>query len=594
MKTLRSISVLLVICIIFSNPFIYGSAEGTDGPGEPVETVHAVEQVEALTDLSMDSEGEQVETLQRRLNQLGFFTAAIDGVFGSNTRAAVREAKEYIRLIEQRDIDARIAAETSAVPATSAPAADGTEPAQPTPAPTSTPGPAPTPSTTVNGIADLTFQELIYGDVDRFYLADVSQGSSGPAALRVQRRLVALNYLNDAADGLFGVNSVTALTAFQSDNGLAPTGIADRSTQAALFNEYAEAARKPVYNQLMVGMSGDIVKAIQQQLIYLGFMNGSASGVYDTATRNGVMALEKYLYLLDNNLYMRQSVQAVASPDEFTPLVSQSEPVSDAAATAELGNIEGDPEVNPYEVLPDAESKSQADAHGFEATGVMTDALIRRVLEDGIQVYEDIIREGDRGDSVLRVQRRLASLEYITASGLDGIYGSGTKSAISAFQRRNHIEVTGICDQATQFILFTPDAIRSIKPYMIKVSVADQRVYVYSPDENDNYTNLVHTFVCSTGTSSHPTPKGTFKNTGRGAQWHYFTKFKCWARYAWYVDGDIMIHSVIYSRQDESSLNQGSVNALGSRASHGCIRLAVDDARWIWNNCGSGTTVVVY
>ncbi|MBR0462965.1 MAG: murein L,D-transpeptidase [Clostridia bacterium] len=420
------------------------------------------------------------------------------------------------------------------------------------------------------------------------YLSDVELGSHGLAAKRVQRKLILLNYLNDMADGVFGVNSETALKAFQDVNGLEPSGVADRLTQNALFSENPVVSKKPVYNQMVIGSSGEAVSAVQQQLIILGFMNGGITGTYNTSTSNGVKALEKYLYLLDNQSFI---TQMLTHADEAA---SSDLAVVDAASAAEIGDIEGDPELNPYEILPESESHSAADAAGFEATGIMTDALTRRLLEDGIQVYSDIVREGDRGDLVLRVQRRLASLEYLTASGIDGIYGGGTKKAISSFQARNHMEPTGIADQATQYILFTPDAVKAIKPYMIKVSIADQRVYVYSPDETDNYTILVKEFKCSTGTNSHPTPKGTFKNTGRGATWHYFKKFDCWAQYAWYVDGDIMIHSVIFSRKDERSVSQGSVNALGSKASHGCIRLSVENAKWIWEHCGSGTTVVVY
>jgi hypothetical protein len=33
---------------------------------------------------------------------------------------------------------------------------------------------------------------------------------------------------------------------------------------------------------------------------------------------------------------------------------------------------------------------------------------------------------------------------------------------------------------------------------------------------------------------------------------------------------------------------------LGTAASHGCIRLTVEDAKWIYNNCSSGTTVIIY
>ena len=51
-------------------------------------------------------------------------------------------------------------------------------------------------------------------------------------------------------------------------------------------------------------------------------------------------------------------------------------------------------------------------------------------------------------------------------------------------------------------------------------------------------------------------------------------------------------HSILYSKRDASSYT-GSFNNLGKRASHGCIRLTVPDARWIWYNAAPGTTVIV-
>ena len=38
-------------------------------------------------------------------------------------------------------------------------------------------------------------------------------------------------------------------------------------------------------------------------------------------------------------------------------------------------------------------------------------------------------------------------------------------------------------------------------------------------------------------------------------------------------------------------MKTSSYRALGSRASHGCIRLTVADAKWIYDNCGEGTVV---
>ena len=37
----------------------------------------------------------------------------------------------------------------------------------------------------------------------------------------------------------------------------------------------------------------------------------------------------------------------------------------------------------------------------------------------------------------------------------------------------------------------------------------------------------------------------------------------------------------------------GDERNLGRKASHGCIRLKIDDAKWIYDNCPYGTTVVI-
>ena len=587
---MKKLAVCLVMILLLLSA-LAALAESPQAPTVPPEseTVQAVEVVEEAAELALDSRGDQVKDLQKRLFVLGFTTGSIDGIYGNNTYTAVKEAEEYLRLIEQQAIDeeAAAAAAARAALATPEPSAlpegvTAVETPAITPEPTPVPTPAPTPQTAVDGVADLPLQEVIYGDVDGWYLCDVTLHSSGLAAKRVQRRLVVLNYLNDAADGIFGVNSQTALAAFQVKNGLEETGVADRETQRLLFSEDAQTGKKPVYNQLVLWSSGDIVKEVQQQLIMLGFMNGSASGVYDNNTQKGVMALEKYLYVIDHpDLKPKQT----AAPQ------MEATDIEDSAANVEALAAE-DPENNPYE--EQHETVSAADSLGFEPTGVMSDALQRRLLEDGIPVYSDVLRKGDSGDDVVRVQRRLCSLGYLTTSGIDGLYGGGTEKAIAKFQERNRMERTGIADQAVQYTLFSADAVKSIKPYQIKVSVSDQKVYVYAADDYDNYTVLKKTFKCSTGTNSNPTPKGTFTNTGRGARWHYFKKFDCWAQYAWYIDGDIMFHSVLYDEQDESTLRSGSVWALGSKASHGCVRLAVEDAKWIWDNCSSGTTVVVY
>ena len=48
---------------------------------------------------------------------------------------------------------------------------------------------------------------------------------------------------------------------------------------------------------------------------------------------------------------------------------------------------------------------------------------------------------------------------------------------------------------------------------------------------------------------------------------------------------------MLYDEADPDTLRVNSVYALGSKASHGCVRLQVEDARWIFENCRKGTIV---
>lgn len=587
--------------------------------------------------LTVGAMGDAVLQMQQRLHVLGFFYTAQDGIYGANTQNAVRAFEEYLRLLEMDEIEREIEEikrlqptetpmvtiqpqETAAISTGADVSAQATEP----PAPTATP--MPTPQTIADGAADLEILEILYADADELYRRDARLSDQGLDVTRIQRRLVALNYLNDEPDGRYGVNTENAVKAFQQVHDLNETGVADRAMQQILFSEEAVLSDKPVYNQLYLGVTGDDVKAVQQQLKLLGFMNGSANGNFDAKTEEAVKQLEIYLHQLEMAEEKRMAAP-VSTPTPTPTAEPVSEPTEDAEkAAVESGNADGTipedastqlpggtdaPVETPAATQPQEEAAftsgavpvnpRQTDrsgvlsvADGFVPTGIITAEMQILLLEEGIPVYLQNARKGDVSVTVGRVQRRLYALDYLNASGVDGIYGNGTQQAVLDFQKRNKLSETGIADQATQAVLFTEEAIKAIKPYLIKVSTDDQRVYIYTHDEFDEYNILVKNFICSTGLKDTPTPKGTFTNTGRGARWHYFKKFECWAQYAYYIDGDIMFHSVLYSDDDERTLNEGSVKRLGKKASHGCVRLRVEDAKWIWENCVAGTKVIVY
>ena len=93
---------------------------------------------------------------------------------------------------------------------------------------------------------------------------------------------------------------------------------------------------------------------------------------------------------------------------------------------------------------------------------------------------------------------------------------------------------------------------------------------------------------CSPGKPSTPTVKGEFKVTGRGLSFGKPT-YDCWYYTQFY--GDYLFHSVIYNKGSRTSIQDGR---LGMQLSHGCVRLALSEAKWIHDNIPNGTKVIVF
>lgn len=128
--------------------------------------------------------------------------------------------------------------------------------------------------------------------------------------------------------------------------------------------------------------------------------------------------------------------------------------------------------------------------------------------------------------------------------------------------------------------------------YYVKINVYANVVNVYTKDASGNYTVPVKGMVCSTGKA---TPNsGQYRLNGTKHRWHELFG-NLYGQYTTTIFGDILFHSVPYSRNgDPSSLMYGYYDKLGTRASAGCIRLTVQDAIWIYNNIPAGTLVEFY
>lgn len=129
-------------------------------------------------------------------------------------------------------------------------------------------------------------------------------------------------------------------------------------------------------------------------------------------------------------------------------------------------------------------------------------------------------------------------------------------------------------------------------PYLIKVNRYYNTITVYEQDENGEYNVPAKAMACSVGTASR-TITGTFPLKEKH-RWKALMG-DVWGQYASRIVKGILFHSVYYYENgNPASLATAQYNKLGKAASHGCIRLTVADAKWIYDNCPTGTSVVIY
>ena len=226
----------------------------------------------------------------------------------------------------------------------------------------------------------------------------IKQGVTGSEVLRLQKRLEQLGYYTSAKDSKCKADDVAAIRLFQSKNGLSADGIAGFDTQVRLYSESAVMYNGQLsgsltisYDTLKKGMKGENVKAMQERLIELQYLTGTADGVFGTDTAEAVYHFQK------KNGLVRDSI---AGEDTLRILFSNS-------AVA-----------NVTENLPT------------------------------VDIAADILRKGDKSDAVKTMQEKLIALGYLSGKA-DGVYGNLTYKAVKEFQKANALSADGIAGKNT-------------------------------------------------------------------------------------------------------------------------------------------------
>lgn len=100
----------------------------------------------------------------------------------------------------------------------------------------------------------------------------------------------------------------------------------------------------------------------------------------------------------------------------------------------------------------------------------------------------------------------------------------------------------------------------------------------------------IKAMICSIGTA---TPTSGVYSMSDKYTWRLL-EGNVYGQYACRITGSILFHSVPYEQKDKGTLEWWEYDKLGTKASLGCIRLKVEDAKWIYNNCIPGTKVEFY
>ncbi|MDO4476103.1 MAG: fibronectin type III domain-containing protein [Lachnospiraceae bacterium] len=147
---------------------------------------------------------------------------------------------------------------------------------------------------------------------------------------------------------------------------------------------------------------------------------------------------------------------------------------------------------------------------------------------------------------------------------------------------------TRVYDQEAAEAYVNKKGFKSATNYLVWISMYTQHIYVFKGSRY-HWTLAREPMLCSTGSVKNGiTTSGVHRIYYKLPIWNFDGSY---ARYGMAFNGDNAIHSQLYLAGTTTPYDWGT---LGKPASHGCVRIKLANAEWMYNTVPVNSTVVHY
>jgi peptidoglycan hydrolase-like protein with peptidoglycan-binding domain len=232
---------------------------------------------------------------------------------------------------------------------------------------------------------------------------------------------------------------------------------------------------------------------------------------------------------------------------------------------------------------------AQATREFQRGAGIDVDGVVgpqtRAALRGNAGPADGVLSRGDTGAEVRQLQARLHALQYWVGP-IDGIFGTLTQQAVTAFQKVNGLPRTSRVDSAVRAALAAPSAPQPSSSGPGLVAEVNESQQVLLVVDNGAVQQIFNT---STGTEKPYTYEGReyLADTPNGS-WTIYRQIDGWR------ESNLgRLYRPKYFHEDGIAIH-GYPNVPAHPASHGCVRVSMAAMDYLWGRLPIGTPVLVY